>query len=190
MFMIDNLDEESLKKAKRRYYFAGALMLIIGTLSVAMPLLASFAIETVMGCLLIGVAVCEGAASVRGFKDGATPWPQTFMAVMSFIAGAVFLLRPMAGVMTLSFILSMYFFIDGVTKVIDYFRLRVIGGSVWILASGAISIILAFLMWKNFFAGAAVIGVILGIDLTFSGICFILLGRGCSKGAENLHSLN
>ena len=73
----------------------------------------------------------------------------------------------------------------GITKVIEYFRVREIEGSIWILISGFLGIILSVMMWKNLFTGAAVIGIILGINLVFSGISLILLGRGCSKASGN-----
>ena len=83
-------------------------------------------------------------------------------------------------------ILSAYFAVDGAAKVFEYFRLRTIGGSLWMLISGLLSILLAVMMWKNFFTGASMIGIVLGINLTFSGISLILLGRGCSEECKKL----
>ena len=108
------------------------------------------------------------------------------MAVISIAAGIVFLAHPLAGVMTLSILLAAYFLVDGITKIIEYFRVKAIGGSLWILLSGVLGVVLAFMMWKNFFTGAAVIGIMLGIDLIFSGMGLILLGRGCSDMSKKM----
>ena len=186
MFFSNGFSKEVLLKSKKRLYTIGAIMLFIGFLSLSMPLLASFAIETMVGGLLLGVGLCQAFGALRGFSDGAKPWQQIFMAVISFAAGVIFLFNPLAGVMTLSMILSAYFAVDGAAKVFEYFRLRTIGGSLWMLISGLLSILLAVMMWKNFFTGASMIGIILGINLTFSGISLILLGRGCSEECKKL----
>ena len=88
--------------------------------------------------------------------------------------------------MTLSILLAAYFLIDGVTKIVEYFRVKSIGGSLWIMLSGILGIILAFMMWQNVFTGAAVIGIILGINLIFSGMSLIMLGRGCSDMSKKM----
>ena len=183
MLFTGKFSKEDLKKNKRRFYFIGGLMLLLGLISLSMPLIASFAVETIVGMLLIAVAFSQGGSAFRGFSDGGIPWQETIMAVAAMASGFIFLVHPMAGVMTLSIILAAYFMADGATKVIEYFRVREIEGSIWILVSGFLGIILSVMMWKNLFTGAAMIGIILGINLVFSGMSLILLGRGCSKAS-------
>ncbi|MDD4159315.1 MAG: HdeD family acid-resistance protein [Synergistaceae bacterium] len=183
MLFTGKFSKEDLKKNKKRFYLIGGLMLFLGFISLSMPMLASFAVETIVGMLLIAVAFAQGWSSFRGFRDGGRPWQETIMAVAAMAAGFIFLIHPVAGVMTLSIILAAYFMADGVTKVVEYFRIREINGSVWILVSGLLGVILSVMMWKNLFTGAAVIGIILGINLVFSGISLIILGRGCSKAS-------
>jgi uncharacterized membrane protein HdeD (DUF308 family) len=183
MLFTGKFSKEGLKKSKRRFYLIGGLMLFLGFISLSMPLLASFAIETIVGILLIAVAFTQGWSAFKGFSDGSAPWMETIMAIAAMAAGFIFLVHPVAGVMTLSIILAAYFLADGVTKIIEYFRIREIDGSIWILVSGLLGVILSVMMWKNLFTGAAIIGIILGINLIFSGMSLILLGRGCSKAS-------
>lgn len=179
-----NFTKEDLVKSKRRFYLIGGLMLFMGFVSLSMPLLASFAIETLVGGLLLAVGFAQALGAFRGFSDGDKPWQQTFMAVISLAAGFIFFAHPLAGVATLSMLLSFYFMFDGIMKIMEYFRLRSIGGSLWILLSGALGVILAVMMWKNVFTGASMIGILLGVNLIFSGMSFILLGRGCSEASK------
>ncbi|NLX85500.1 MAG: hypothetical protein GXZ00_07790, partial [Synergistaceae bacterium] len=170
MLFTGKFSKEGLKKSKRRFYLIGGLMLFLGFISLSMPLLASFAIETIVGILLIAVAFTQGWSAFKGFSDGSAPWMETIMAIAAMAAGFIFLVHPVAGVMTLSIILAAYFLADGVTKIIEYFRIREIDGSIWILVSGLLGVILSVMMWKNLFTGAAIIGIILGINLIFSGM--------------------
>ena len=186
MLLNGEFSKENCVKAKRRAYIVGALMLIIGFLSLSMPLMASFAIETLLGFFLLAVGLSNAFSAYGAFREGVTPWHHIFMAVISVLAGIVFLTHPVAGVITLSMILAAYFLADGVYKVVQFFRLRKVGGSFWMLLSGALGILLAFLMWRNFFECATVIGIILGFDLIFSGVSLIMIGRGFSEMSKNL----
>ena len=60
MFFAVEMSETELRRKKRRFYLAGAIMMLIGAASIAMPLAASFAIETALGLLLL----CVGVGSV------------------------------------------------------------------------------------------------------------------------------
>lgn len=84
--------------------------------------------------------------------------------------------------MTLSMLLSAYFLVEGVAKIVEYFRVRAVSGSVWLLVLGTLSALLAFIMWSNIIRGASMIGIILGVNFIVSGIAFLILGRkNCSK---------
>lgn len=181
MFFGCDFSEEALKKSKKRLYMTGSIMLAIGIISLLMPMLASFAVETLTGMLLLSVGLCSAYAAYSAFKIKDNPWQEIFMSVISFAAGFIFIAHPLAGIMTLSFLLSIWFLLDGIVKVYEYFRMRSIGGSLWVLVSGILGVILAFMMWNNIFTGAAMVGVILGINLTFGGLSLIMLGRGCSS---------
>lgn len=181
MLFAGNFSRDDLRKSKNRFYLVGVLMFIVGCLSLAMPMLASFAIETLIGFLLLAVGLCNAYGAFSALRAGDSPWQQAFMAFISIAAGIVFLVHPLAGVLTLSILLAAYFLVDGISRIAEYFRVRDIGGSIWLLLSGILSIILAFLMWRNFFTGAAMIGVILGVDLISGGVSLIMLGRGCSE---------
>ncbi|EHL65615.1 HdeD family acid-resistance protein [Cloacibacillus evryensis] len=186
MLFTGNFSKDDLAKSKKRFYWVGGIMLVIGFLSLSMPMLASFAIETLLGFFLLAIGFGNAFGAYSAIRSGDSPWQQAFMAVISIAAGIVFLAHPLAGVMTLSILLAAYFLVDGITKIIEYFRVKAIGGSLWILLSGVLGVVLAFMMWKNFFTGAAVIGIILGIDLIFSGMGLILLGRGCSDMSKKM----
>ena len=186
MLFTGNFSQLGLEKSKKRFYWTGGLMLAVGFVSLAAPMLASIAVETLCGFLLLAIGAANGAGAYSAVRAGGSPWQTAFMAVISFLAGFIFLLHPLAGVMTLSILLSAYFLIDGITRIVEYFRLRVIGGSLWILLSGVLSVLLAFMMWQNYFTGASMIGVVLGINLIFGGMSLIMLGRGCSEASKRI----
>lgn len=186
MIFFSAADKAAIGKSKTRAYFLGILLIIVGLASIAMPLLASIAVETLAAGLFFGIAFCEAFSAVSAFKSGSTPWHSIIMTVLCVIVGIVFISNPLIGIRTLTIILAIYFILDGITRIIEFISLYKIRGAYWLLISGLFGIVLAFSMWKNIFTGAAVIGTLVGVNLLFGGICFVILGRGCSAALSQL----
>jgi uncharacterized membrane protein HdeD (DUF308 family) len=90
------------------------------------------------------------------------------------------LARPAQGLAALTLLLAAYLALDGIVELILAWRLRPVEGWRWILFSGALSLLLAALLWVEFpFSGTWAIGILVGVRLLFSG--FSLVGLG---GAE------
>ena len=183
MFISEKMTKDDLLKNKTRFYWTGALMLFTGCIALWMPLAASFAIEMLVGWLLVVAGGAQAYGAYKAFKDETGGWWELFSSLCAFVAGFLFITKPLAGVLTLSILLSAYFLVDGVTKIIQYWNIRHIDGAIWTLASGGLSILLAWLMWQNMVTGIAMIGVVLGVDFIFGGMSMIFLGKGCSAAA-------
>ncbi|NLV81727.1 MAG: hypothetical protein GXZ18_01790 [Synergistaceae bacterium] len=185
MFLCE-LDKTNIQKSKNRFYLIGGLMSLVGILALAMPFLVAFAIEMFIGGLLLATGLFQAIAAFKGFSDGDKPWQQIFMAIIAFAAGFIFFAKPLAGVLTIAIILSVYFLLEGILKIMEYISVRGIPGAGWILFSGIIAILLAFMMWNNLVTATAMIGILFGVNLLFGGISFLLLGHGCSKFNQQL----
>ena len=184
MLFFKNLNKDELLKSKSRLYWTGGLMLVVGILALCMPLAASFAIELLVGWLLIFAAIAQGYGAYKGFRDGTGGWWDLIAAICALIAGILFITKPLAGVLTLSLLLSAYFLVEGVLEIVRFWDFRNMKGALWILISGIISLVLAWMMWSNMAAGMMMIGIVLGVDFIFSGMSLIFLGRGCAQAAE------
>ncbi len=101
MLFTGKFSKEDLKKNKR-FYFIGGLMLLLGLISLSMPLLASFAVETIVGLLLIAVAFSQGWALSGDSVTVGSPGRRQLCAIAAMAAGFIFLIHPVAGVMTLA----------------------------------------------------------------------------------------
>lgn len=181
MFYNTMFNTEDLCKLKKRMYIMGTIFLIAGIAALSMPLLASLAVETTVGCLLLMTALSGAIGAFRGFKDGDTPWQEIVITIAAFIIAMIFLFRPLAGMFTMSMLLLAYFLVDAIAKISGYFKLRKVQNSVWVLVSGLLSLALAYMMWTNQATSLAMIGIILGINLTSGGLSLLFTGYGCSK---------
>ena len=90
--------------------------------------------------------------------------------------GAYLLLRPVAGLASLTLALAIYLFAEGVLELILSFRLRPMPGSRWLLFDGIITLILAVMIWRTWPSSTEwVIGTLVGISMLFSGISRLML---------------
>ncbi len=85
MLFTGKFSKEDLKKNKKRFYFIGGLMLLLGLISLSMPLLASFAVETIVGLLLIAVAFSQGWALSGDSVTVGSPGRRQLAAVLPWL---------------------------------------------------------------------------------------------------------
>lgn len=170
---------EEIKLLKQRYFWHGVTQLAAGIFSVIISLLLTFAVERFIGIVFLFSAILSGWNSFQGFREGDKPWQQTFMALIALAAGLVFLFHPLAGIITLDIFLASYFFVDGIMKVIEFWRIRYLRGSFWVLLSGLLEVVLSMILWSNFLHDISVLGITVSVKLIFTGMAFIIVAKSC-----------
>ena len=167
-----------LQRCSKTLLIAGIALIVLGTVAIIAPGIATLFVTTFLGWLFIISAVAEFylAFQVHG---GWRIAGAVLTGLVSLVAGAWLLLNPAAGALALTFLLAAYFVATGVVKAIAAFQLRGVGGSGWTFLSAACSILLGLLVFSGW-PGSAVwlIGLLVGIDLLFYGWALIALTRG------------
>jgi uncharacterized membrane protein HdeD (DUF308 family) len=160
------LTRDQIDPARRWLIVAGSLALVIGTVSIAVPVIASVTAAIFVGWVLVasGVAVAIHAISHRAPVRG-------IEALIALAAGFYLLLFPLHGTVTLTFVLAVWFFARGILTLMYAMQWRGVPGS-WIYALGGIlSVILGFLIVASLPSSATwAIGLVVGVDLIFWGI--------------------
>jgi len=86
--------------------------------------------------------------------------------------------HPLLGLGLLTFILVAYFVADGLWKVIAAFRNMSAPGWLWLLVSGALSLLLALLIWRDWpVSGLYAVGVLVGVNLLSTGIALVAFAK-------------
>ena len=86
MLISENLTKEDILKNKTRFYWTGALMLFTGFIALWMPLMASFAIELLLGWLLVVAGCAQTYGAYKAFKDKTGGWWEVFSSLCAFVA--------------------------------------------------------------------------------------------------------
>jgi uncharacterized membrane protein HdeD (DUF308 family) len=171
------MDAESLKKYRTWFMIYGVVFVILGGLAIAMPYVATLAVELTVGWLLViggvlGVIACfSSGQSAPGF------WWNLLLAVLYLLAGIALLWHPVAGVVTLTIILVAYLIAGGVSKIVMALGMRSALPKAWgwMLFSGLVDLALAALILSGWPGSAGwVIGLLVGVNLLMTGVALTI----------------
>jgi uncharacterized membrane protein HdeD (DUF308 family) len=153
----------------------GIVMLVLGLVAIAVPEIASLAIAILIGWLFFIGGIFRTLSVLRHRDMPGFAW-SLLTAVLAIVLGLVLLLRPMAGVLTLTIALVIFFVVEGIAAIllaIEHRRHLASWG--WVLLSGLVDLLLAFLIWDGWPSSAGwAIGLLVGINMVFVGLSMIM----------------
>ena len=156
----------------------GIGLVLIGMAALSVPLLATglttVAIVATIGILMI---VAGAAQIVSGFS--CENWSGVFLSIalglLYGVTGFFILENPLEGAAALTLLIAAFFFISGIFRIIFALRERFPAWG-WTLLNGAVTLILGIIIWRQLPESALwLIGLLVGIDLIFSGWTWIML---------------
>ena len=161
----------------------GILWIVLGTLAIIMPFAATLAVEMVFGVLFLigGVAQLVQAFRSKGWKVFAL---QVVGGLLALALGVILLLFPLQGVLTLTILLAAFFVAQGVVKIMAALRARPDTGWGWLMFSGLLGIVIGVIIWAALPEAAIwVLGLLVGIELIFSGWAMVMIAMAAKKKA-------
>lgn len=151
------------------------LMLLAGILAIVLPPVAGFAVLIVVAWLLMFSGAAHLVFGWHTRTAGGLIW-ELLLGVLYIFVGVYALLHPIAGLASLTLVLAIYLFAEGVLEFILSFRLRPMPASNWLLFDGIITVILAILIWRTWPSNTEwVLGTLVGISMVFSGVSRLLI---------------
>ncbi|MBE9075732.1 DUF308 domain-containing protein [Romeria aff. gracilis LEGE 07310] len=154
----------------------GVLLIILGIIAIAEPVFASVVIDLFLGWLFVIGGIIQFIYAFKSRHTGAAVL-KILVSLLAIAVGAFLVLNPLRGVLSLTLIVGIYFFIDGALRVITAFQIKPRARWGWMLLSGILNIILGILIWSQWpFEAAWIIGLLVGISLVVNGTAAILLG--------------
>lgn len=161
----------------------GVLVALLGLIAVVSPFVTGIAITFVLGVVLLVGAVGHVVAAFSG-RGWSGFLFQVLLAILYAVAGISLLVEPIVGLVTLTLLLVAYLLVEGVVEVVQGFRVRPARGWGWLVASGAISVALAVLLFAGFPATAAwALGLLVGLSLLTTGLSMVMVGMSGGREA-------
>ncbi|MEF2072129.1 HdeD family acid-resistance protein [Consotaella aegiceratis] len=174
--------------AHRKFYiFQGALLAVVGFLALLAPFAATLASTIFFGWLLI---VGGAIGIVSAFRARKAPgfWANLLLAVLAAILGLVMIVDPLAGSITLTWLLAVFLLLSGLFNIAVARAVRGYTTRFWLLvASGIIDIVLAMVLILGL-PGTAIwaVGLFLGLSFLTSGLALLFAAIEAPKPASSL----
>ena len=99
------------------------------------------------------------------------------LGLLYIAAGVLTFRNPVLATAFLTLLLAASLIVAGLVRTVAGFRLRPIKGWGWVIASGALTVIIGFVIGAGWPVNSRwVLGLFLGIDLVFAGVAYIVFG--------------
>lgn len=157
----------------------GVLLIVLGVAALLMPFMAGLAASLVMAWILILTGVVGLVSAIAGRAHAHLGW-SLVSAFLALAVGVALLVFPLVGAVIITIFVGAYLLLDGVALIglaFDH-RRRGVGRWGWLLASGALDILLAaVILFMDAIGSAVLIGVVIGFSLIFGGVALLAAHR-------------
>lgn len=170
-----------IQKNRSLITFEGIVFLLLGFAAIAFPVFFTFGLEQLFGWLFIIGGIAQ---IVRTFQMWGAPgkYASLISGIISIVAGVLLLVYPLTGVLTLTVLLTAFFFLEGVFKIAFSISYREYLNWGWLLLSGVLALVMAGIIWSGWPGTALwVLGLLVGINMIFFGASLLSLAFSARK---------
>jgi uncharacterized membrane protein HdeD (DUF308 family) len=170
-----------------KYFIAeGIILALLGALAIFLPLFATITITIILGWILLasgifGLIATLRARQVPGF------WWSLVSALIGIAVGLVLLAQPIAGALSVTLVLIVFFIVEGAATIMYAFehRRELTGRWEWMLISGIIDLVLASIIFAGLPGTAAwALGLLVGINMIFGGFALVAIAVHARSAAR------
>ena len=174
-----------IKKYQNIFLFEGIVFALLGIFAIALPQFSTLAIELFIGWTFLIAGFVQGYRSLTTY-EAVGFWPSFLSAGLTILSGALLLIYPLSGILTLTLILTLFFFLDGISKLFLAFQYRTFGHGSWVFISGLLSLILATIIWFGWPGTASwVMGLLVGVNMLMFGCAMLAFYFSSKKPSAN-----
>ena len=185
--VMESIGQSWLQQVKQNagwLVFLGVVEMVAGVLGIVAPFVAGVAVTMVVGFVLMvgGGARVVGAFKALSFGAGAL----TFIwGLLLLVTGFYFIARPGIGLESLTLVVMMLLFVDGILRIILSFHMKPVTGWGWMLVGGIVSALFAVMIGWQFPASSQwVIGTLAGVSLISNGFTTVSVASAARKAAS------
>jgi uncharacterized membrane protein HdeD (DUF308 family) len=151
------------------------LLTVAGLFAILVPIVSGIAITLIVGCFFAVTGILHFLFAWKLHSTSGVLW-EILLGFLYVFSGMYLIVRPLAGLASLTLFLAAYFLVKGIVQIIHFFQMQPRHGSFWLLFDGIVSLILAIMIWRSWpFSSLWAIGTLVGISLLFTGFSRLML---------------
>jgi uncharacterized membrane protein HdeD (DUF308 family) len=180
---IQSAVTESLHAHWVIFLIEGIVLIVLGLMAVALPLLATLAVAILIGWLLLISGAVGLVTSIWMRRAPGFLW-SLLSAILGIVAGVMLLRWPVSGAFSLTVILTAFLCVEGIFSIMYALEHKRDLSGRWgmMLVSGIVDLILAAMIVLGLPATAAwAIGLLVGINLLFGGSALAAMAMHARK---------
>jgi uncharacterized membrane protein HdeD (DUF308 family) len=173
--MAQNSPTDIVRQASTISIVWGVLLVILGMVAIGSPFLAAVAVSLVVAWLILLAGVVHVMLAIRAHGAGSMIW-KLLVGLAYLFFGAYLLMHPALGVASLTLLLAVLFLIEGVLDIVLFFSVRPLGGSIWLLVDGIITLLLGLMIYVRWPSSSVwALGTLVGVSMIVSGVARVML---------------
>ena len=180
------VSSDLVRRASTASILWGVSLVLLGMLSIAMPLVAAVAINVLIAWLIVMAGIVHLVVAFHLREAGSVIW-RVLVGLAYLCFGAYLIARPALGVASLTLLLASLFLVEGIFNIVLYFRAPSILRSSWFLFDGIVTLLLGLMIYMQWPSSSAwAIGTLVGVSLIFSGVTRVMVSLTVRKAAESM----
>lgn len=175
-----------IKQHRTLLIVEGVIFALLGFLAVALPGISTLSVELFIGWLLFFAGIVQLFRTFQLGSKAAGFLGSLLTGIFYLIFGILLILFPMAGIISLTLLLSLFLLVEGIAKIYLGFQIRPFPNWGLFALNGVLAIIMAIIIWAGW-PGTAfwVLGLLVGINMIFFGIALIFFALGSPSVGKN-----
>ncbi len=154
----------------------GIAFIVLGAIALAHVLVATLASVLYVGALMVVAGVVQ---VIHAFR--VQTWGRFFYWLLAgllyVVAGGLVMYNPLLGASVFTLLIGVALGVEGIFRIFAGFGARPGSGWGWIVVSGAVTLLLGFIIMAHWPVNSLyVLGIFLGIDLVFNGVGTLMFG--------------
>ncbi len=155
----------------------GILMVVLGVLAIAAPLLAGIAIAYLVGGVVLVAGLTELAHAFRARSWG-VGIVAALVGAIAILCGMLMIAHPLFNLKFMALLLAVFFVMEGIMSIMMALQMKGINGGGWTFFGGVMSLLLGGMIWAQWpLSGAWAVGILVGIRFLCTGWSMIALGQ-------------
>ena len=184
--MAQQTPSDVMRQASTWSVLWGVLLIVLGAVAIASPMIAAVAVNVVVAWLLVVAGIAHLAVAFHTRAAGSAVW-RTLVGLAYVAFGVYLVVHPVIGVASLTLLLGSLFLVEGILDVALYFQLRAVGAAGWFLLDGIVTLLLGLLIYLQWPSSSAwAIGTLVGASLIISGVSRVMMSLAVRKATDIL----